>query len=380
MKWLKWCPFIVLWGCGHAPPPQAEPLEAALNSPDPAIRQVMEKPGNLELQVLFTQIHRERDSIRLEEAAFGLDSSRYFYPASTVKLPVAVLALEKLGKLDSLDLHTRYFVEGDTLEHTFAGDIKAIFAVSDNDAHNRLVEFLSFDSINNGIRERNLGPIRISQRLGGHPLDPVTKPLIIYLNDSSLAPGPAMISKPFKPLNLKGTQKGKGYMEDGKLVQSPFDFSLKNYYPLHTQHEVMKHLILPELFPAASRFKLQEPHRQFLLDAMKSTPRNAGYNPTEYPDGYGKFFMYGDTEEKIPGHLEIYNKAGWAYGTLTDCAYIRDTKHGVEFFLSATLLVNPNGVFNDDQYAYEQLGIPFLAALGRAIHTQLVKQKNHEGS
>ena len=41
---------------------------------------------------------------------------------------------------------------------------------------------------------------------------------------------------------------------------------------------------------------------------------------------------------------------------------------GIEFFLTATILTNKNEIFNDDQYEYDQLGIPFLAALGREMY------------
>ena len=71
---------------------------------------------------------------------------------------------------------------------------------------------------------------------------------------------------------------------------------------------------------------------------------------------------------QIPEALQIFNKVGFAYGTLTDCAYIRDARNGVEFMLTATILVNGNGIFNDNQYEYDEVGIPFLAALGRAVY------------
>ena len=78
--------------------------------------------------------------------------------------------------------------------------------------------------------------------------------------------------------------------------------------------------------------------------------------------------MYGDTKADIPDTIKIYNKVGFAYGTLTDCAYITDTKNRAEFMLTATILVNKDGIFNDDQYEYDEVGIPFLAELGRAFY------------
>ena len=53
---------------------------------------------------------------------------------------------------------------------------------------------------------------------------------------------------------------------------------------------------------------------------------------------------------------------------IRDSAYIIDTDSGVEFFLSAVIYVNSNGVLNDDDYEYEELGLPFLSALGKKIY------------
>ncbi len=137
----------------------------------------------------------------------------------------------------------------------------------------------------------------------------------------------------------------------------------------------MKRLIFPENFASSQRFRLSEEQRAFVLEAMQNTPREVGYDPEIYPDGYCKFFLFGDTEAAIPAALQIFNKVGFAYGTLTDCAYIRDSRNGVEFMLTATVLVNQNGVFNDDHYEYDQVGIPFLSALGRAVYAYEARQR-----
>ena len=73
--------------------------------------------------------------------------------------------------------------------------------------------------------------------------------------------------------------------------------------------------------------------------------------------------------------IRIYNKVGDAYGTITDVAYIKDKKNDIEFFLTATILVNENKIFNDDIYESDQIGIPFLAALGRAVLEEIKKDK-----
>jgi hypothetical protein len=70
---------------------------------------------------------------------------------------------------------------------------------------------------------------------------------------------------------------------------------------------------------------------------------------------------------------------GYAYGTLTDCAFIEDRKNNLSYFVTATILVNQNGIFNDNNYEYDSIGIPFLAELGRQIHKYEKYQKKHSG-
>lgn len=359
---------LCITGCRSTIQEPMDPLQTALASNDPRIRKVMDHPAPFELQILFTRIRRTRDSILFTDYSFQANKSRYFYPASTVKFPIAVLALELLNECDSLDRNTRYFVEGDTIVTTFANDIKRVFVVSDNDANNRLMEFLGQDTINMRLVRKEIGPVRISHTLGVHSEERMTKPLLIYINDSTTTPTKPMLNAQPEPLKLSGIKKGIGYYDEDSLVLKPFDFSMKNYYPLESQHGVLKRVIFPEKFPKEQRFGLSEEQRAFLMGAMKMLPREAGYEESEYYDSYCKFFIFGDSRERIPPQINIYNKVGFAYGTLTDCAYIHDTQTGVEFLLTATILVNEDGILNDDVYEYEETGKPFLAALGKVLY------------
>lgn len=350
-------------------------LEQALSSENPKIKRVMDSLDQYEVQIRYTQINRRNDSIVFTDYDFQVEENDYFYPASTVKFPIAVLGMERLNQTDSLNRYVRYYIEGDTLESTFAQDITQIFTVSDNLANNRLVELLGQDAINRGLKEKGIEPVRIAHRLGYHSEDLRTKPLIIYLNDSTTGISNPSINTAPKKLTLNKIKKGKGYYEDDNLVSEPFDFSLKNYYPITAQHGVLKRVIFPKQFEKNQQFDLSEEQRQFLLKMMKTLPRDVGYDSQEYYDSYCKFFIFGDIKEPIPSEIEIYNKVGFAYGTLTDCAYIKDTKNNVDFLLTATILVNKDGVFNDDQYEYDEIGIPFLAELGREIHRLEILRK-----
>lgn len=345
------------------------PLEKALKSNDPRIKRVMKDLELHELQIRFTRIERIKDSVLFRDYDFQVDKDTYFYPASTVKFPIAVMALEKINSTEDISIHTKFYIEGDTIETTFANEITKIFAVSDNDANNRLVEFLGQDAINQGLFSKNIGPVRIAHRLSTPNSDDVTtKPLIIYLNDSTITTLVPTTNSPPEKLMLHGITKGIGYYAEDSLYLEPFDFSLKNYYPISSQHSVLKRVIFPEVFPENERFNLSVAQRKFLLNAMQLFPKEAGYDPEEFYDSYGKFFMYGDSKEPMPADITIYNKVGYAYGTLTDCAYIKDEKNGVEFLITATILVNKDDIFNDNAYEYDEIGIPFLAALGQELY------------
>lgn len=352
------------------------PLEIVLATNIPNIKRVMDSLQLHAVQIRFTQIERENGKASFKEYDFQVDSTRYFYPASTVKFPITLLALAKLNGIEHLDRNTRFYVEGDTIETTFAREIEKIFAVSDNQSYNRLFEFLGQDYINHELNKITLGPIRISHRLSTPNSDEITtRPLIVYQNDSTTMTLPNTVNTSAIPLDFTDIQKGLGYQEEDSLMRGPFDFSLKNYYPIETQHQLLKRVMFPEKYQLSEKLNLTDEQLDFVHTAMSTLPKDTGYDVATYYDGYCKFFMYGDTKAAIPEHIKIYNKVGDAYGTLTDCAYIQDTKNKVEFLLTATILVNKNGIYNDNNYEYEEIGFPFLAELGRQLYNYELNRK-----
>ncbi len=355
---------------------QQNPIEEALSSKNPLIKRVMDSLHRHELQIRYTQIDRKKDSIVFTDYDFQVAKNNYFYPASTVKFPVVVATLEKLNELDSLSVDTRFYIEGDSVETTFAKAISEIFAVSDNAANNRLIEFLGQDDVNRRLHTRGIEPFRLAHRLSVPDADDITtKPLVIYLNDSTIATSKSIINKYPTALDLNKIKKRIAFYEDDSLQLGKFDFSLKNYFPIASQHNLLKRIIFPETFPDKERFKLNEAQRKLLLDAMYTLPKNLGYDTSEYYDSYVKFFMFGDSTDPIPDYIKIYNKVGYAYGTLTDCAYIKDVKNNIDFMVTAAILVNDNQVFNDNTYEYDEVGIPFLAQLGRELYNYELKRE-----
>ena len=357
----------VLVGCSGL---RNNPLRETLKTPKGIIHQVIQNPEEYEVQIIYSQIKRAANGkVFFIDFKYNVDANQYFYPASTVKFPIAVMALEKLDAIPNTSVNSTFSIGDEATQWKVSEEVSKLFAVSDNEASNHLFEFIGFDDLNNSMKNKGLSPFRITHRLSTpNSGSRVIQPITLYKDDGTVMKFPSTQTKAFVPLKLKGIQKGKGYLDGEEIIQKPFDFSSKNYYPLETLHNTLKRIVFPEAFEEKERFKLSEKSREFILFSMQNLPRNAGYDPKEYFDGYCKFFMFGDTKEPIPDYIKIFNKVGEAYGTLTDCAYIVDSKNNIEFLVSATILVNKNKIFNDGIYEYDSIGFPFLAELGRQLY------------
>lgn len=367
------CLLCLFSNCGII---QNSPVNKVLNNNNNAIKKVAAQPGLYELQIIYTTVKRKSNGkIILKDYKYNVNPSHYYYPASTVKLPIAALALEKMNKMTDVDANTVFTINNDTTKLTFSDELRKIFAISSNEASNNLYEFMGRDYINKKLKEKGLKPVRIAHRLSTEDaIASQTKKITFYKKNGEETIINSVNDSEILPLKINKTLKGKGYYNNGTLVNSPMDFSRKNYLPLETLHGILKRIVFPDNFSVKKRFDLSEENRELLLFNMQNLPKNAGYDPKTYPDSYCKFFMFGDTNDSVPANIQIYNKAGDAYGTITDCAYITDKANGVEFMISATLLVNDDQIFNDDNYQYKETGLPFLGQLGRAFYDLNLKK------
>ena len=341
------------------------------SSDDQYIQKVLSDPAAFELQIHYSR-RSLADQTEFEDYQFSYALNQkkpYFYPASTVKIPASIFALEKLNEFENINRDTPFLVKGDTLPISTARCIEQIFAVSDNKANNLLFEFLGADYYNRRFKELGFENSRISHRLSTPNSAELTTPPIYFFDDTdTILSIASQTNAPIEKLDLLGIEKGISYIDDnGDRKEGPFDFSLKNWYDLEDQMQTVKRLIHPELYPENMRFKINEEQRAFLIETMAKTPRELGYEQETYFDSYVKFLVFGDQKEINTPNIKVHNKVGLAYGTLTDTAYIVDEENQIDFFLSVTLLVNKNEQFNDGVYEYDELGIPFMAALGKRI-------------
>lgn len=374
-------------------PAQKNILQQILKQHPADFDTILKQPEKYQVQIVYTQIDRDaQNRPSFKTFTHGVDTNLYFYPASTVKMPAAFLALEKLNELSIMELDkyapmisgsARFpqspVVEDSTsanLSPSVAHYIKKIFLVSDNDAFNRLYEFLGQAHFNEQLYAKSYHSTRIIHRLSVSGFDAeanrYTNPVSFNGANKLLYHQGEVYSKWAANLNLKNQVRGKGYQNsEGNIVSEPFDFRGRNFISILDLHNMLKAVMLPEGVAPNERFQLTEADYQFLWTCMSQLPRESkypSYPAPNYWDSYVKFLLFGDTKDPMPNHIRIFNKVGVAYGFLTDVAYIVDFENNVEFLLSATIHVNENQIYNDGNYEYDATGFPFLAKLGRAVY------------
>jgi hypothetical protein len=371
------------------------PIQKIMSS-DPLLKELVTDESKHQIQIIYTRVDRdENNRPSFKSFDWGVQETLYYYPASTVKMPAAFLALEKLNELNIVGLNAntplkiaaardpQVPVAGDSTskdgQATIAQYIKKIFLVSDNDAYNRLYEFIGQEQFTSRLHQKGYKDTRILHRLGpeGFPFSYEDNQ---YTNPISFTPGDQLLYHQGEVysqipdryrVKTKNEQLGVAHINKaGELINEPFDFSVKNFFSLRDMHDVLKAVMFPDQTPAHRRFNLRETDYQFLYKWMSTFPSESGINAyQEKEDNYVKFFIYGDQEQgDIPPSIKIFNKVGWAYGFLTDVSYIIDLENKVEFFLAATIKVNENDTYNDGKYEYDTIGMPFFGNLGRAVY------------
>jgi hypothetical protein len=356
----------------------------------PALLRVLDKPDSFHYQLIYTRIDRDaHNHPHFTNFTYRLDANDYFNPASTVKMPLAFLALEKLASLRryGVDKETPMLTDsaysGQTSAYTdtssanglpsLAQYIRKIFLVSDNDAYNRLYEFLGQETINRRLRQLGYPDIRITRRFvpmneneNGH-----TNPIRFVRDGRTLYRQEAATSHFVFDFGRPVFYGNAYYDRHDSLIHAPMDFTRHNNFPLADAREILQSVLFPGSVPASRRFHLSPDDYRFLYKYMSELPRESThprYDTTEYFDSYTKFFWFKAGRRPIPPYIRIFNKPGWSYGFLTDIAYIADFEHKVEFMLAGTLYTNSDGVLNDDKYDYDEIGYPFFKEVGEILY------------
>ena len=353
-----------------------------LRNSNPLLQQVLKQKDSFRLQVIYTQINRDKNNNpSFRNYYFNVDSNIYFNPASTVKLPLALLALEKLNtikakgvnKYTAIQIDSNYTrqspVTGDStaqnLLPSIAHYIKKAFLVSDNDAYNRLYQFVGQQTINRQLRNKGYGSTRITRQFLGltQEQNRHTNPIRFIAEDKSLLYIQPAAYNTDSFYFGKIVKVGKAhYNSRDSLINEPIDFTTANNVPLEDLQQMLQSVLFPSSVPATQRFNLTEDDRRFLYQYLSQFPSETNYpkyDSAEYYYSYVKFY-FRNNEHQLPPYVRVFNKVGWAYGFLIDVSYVVDFKNKVEFMLTTALYTNSDGVLNDNKYDYKTVGWPFL--------------------
>jgi hypothetical protein len=349
-------------------------------------QQILYNQQEYQVQIIYTQINRD-SSNKAHFTTYGFQADEfYFYPASWMKLPLSVFAIEKLNeiKVDKSNIlkieplfgnHNNEYADVKLFQpQSVAQMIKEALIVSNNAAYNPLYDFVTQQQANKRLAELKLKNAVFCNRFSISDKNEHRHSNFLEIK-SKAKPETVLYSQiqtynPIQPkCNFKNPNFGEQHFEKGVLKDGPKNFTYSNYIPLSEMNEFMKRFFFPtETF---TNWHLTKDDFKFLKRNMAMVPRlnaNPIYEEEKYPDAYMKYFMNGGTTDKIPSNIRVFNKLGQYFGWTSDAAYIVDYSSGVEFFLAAVIYTNTKHIAADNETEYKNIATPFMAQLGKAFY------------
>ena len=374
---------IILFGCSL----ETNPIKSSFRKND-FLKEIIKEKEDYEIQILLTKIDQYNSKVDFQEFKYQLDDNKYFYPASTIKLPIVVLTLKKINELRSkgseitlkskitLNYKDDYseLVIRDSIT-SFQNLIADVFLVSDNSASNILIDFIGYNYFNHEMENAGFDKTYLNHKFNPDPyvnstwqISDLDNNIISSINDNQ------KIIKADEKTN--GLEKGERRYFKGEILAESLNFSEKNRSSITDMHNLIKYIFYPEIFDSTNTFNLNVEDYDFLRYWMsRFTYEDIGekfIGDEKFFETYNKFFIHGDEQSVSNEQIRVYNKIGQAYGTSIDNGLIKNYQDNVEFILTATIYTNKNKVINDNLYEYDDLAVPFLAKLSRAIYNELV--------
>ena len=374
---------IILFGCSL----ETNPIKSSFRKND-FLKEIIKEKEDYEIQILLTKIDQYNSKVDFQEYKYQLDDNKYFYPASTIKLPIVVLTLKKINELRSkgseitlkskitLNYKDDYseLVIRDSIT-SFQNLIADVFLVSDNSASNILIDFIGYNYFNHEMENAGFDKTYLNHKFNPDPYVNSTWQISDLYNNiiSSINDNQKIIKADEK---TNGLEKGERRYFKGEILDESLNFSEKNRSSITDMHNLIKYIFYPEIFDSINTFNLNVEDYDFLRYWMsRFTYEDIGekfIGDEKFFETYNKFFIHGDEQSVSNEQIRVYNKIGQAYGTSIDNGLIKNYQDNVEFILTATIYTNKNKVINDNLYEYDDLAVPFLAKLSRAIYNELV--------
>jgi len=361
------------------------------------VRKLINNPDDYRIQIIYTRIDRDKNNRpSFKNYYFHVNRDFYFYPASTVKLPLSLLSLEKLNRLQKkgVDKYTRMAYDSSfsgqraLMRDSTSSDgypsiaqfIRKALLISDNDAYNRMYEFVGQQQINRRLDSLGFQDIRIVRQF--MPLNEWENRHTNAIRFLDSEGNPVYLQPPAVNEDSFDFSRryvvGRGYMDaKDSLIHEPKDFSRHNRIPLEDLQQILQRTLFPASYPVEKRFGLLPEDYAFLRRYLSQYPSETPfpkYDTAEFYDSYVKYFFQKGGRQ-IPENIRVFNKVGWSYGFLTDVSYIVDFKNRIEFMLTAVVYANEDGILNDEVYEYETVALPFLYRIGQDFYQYDLKRK-----
>jgi hypothetical protein len=362
-----------------ASPPPAAPVRDALMDTVLAtggngLKAVLANPEKYRFQVVYGAVPPAGG--RVERHGFRADAE-YFFPASSMKVPIVLAAYARLGALRagdapgaSRDAKLRL---GSVTTNLESETWRALIA-SDNESANRLLSFVGHREVHEINWAFELASIRVRGRFStGGALEPVEDSPRIEM---ALESGKAFVTEArhsdlvLPPTEAKGLEVGEAQVVNGKRVAGAMSFADKNAARLVDLQDALAHIVRPDLLPSPHDKQISDDDRAHLLETLRTLPSEsgiAGFDRNVVADYRLRPFLKG-LERVVPrAGLVVHSKIGQAYGFTIDNAYVVEKATGKAFFLTAIVYANPNETLNDDVYGYDSVANPALADLAEAF-------------
>lgn len=369
-----------------------------LNTGDTAISKLLSNQSRYQFQLIYTQVSRKNNQIKFEEHSLN-ENKFYFNPASVVKLPLLLLALEKLTmlKVKGIDLDTKIGIHtcscdldtdgyvAKSKNPTFRQFLRELIIMSDNDAYNLLVDFVGYDYFNRRYRELGYDGFILKKRFTSKCNLEQNKwngGLSFYDSKNNLLYEQECDSS--KEFYFVDTTKyvltaGVSHLENGILIKGSKDFSGNNYLNFSQMNHFFKDLFIPEKFNLS--FKIDSNYKVAFFDALKDYPSSlmsSNYNLTDVPDWYYKFFIDSNVMDTRNDEFDVYNKVGIAGGFISDFSHVVDETNGIDYYLCASMLSKKDDVVNNGINNYFDFGIPVFRKIGALIYKYELHDKGYQ--
>jgi hypothetical protein len=347
------------------------PLPEGMNEAilqDEACREIFSDINKYRFELLVTFIDRKPNGkVRLRNYGTA-DDQRYYYPASVVKLPMAIAVLKTFEEKErqqpcswkpGVICDNNYYNSADL--NTL---LQKMLVYSDNNSFNQLFDAVGRRELNETMRDVGMKHSRISRRF-------------MWCSDSAYAVHPAIkigqIDNEFSEAPSGKIKKDKTRFTDAEIGVKHWsatgmragsrNFSDHNYIELQELHDLIVDISTGN---KTKKYLGEQAFRQ-LLFLMSTTPDKLGDMKTYR--GITKFLYFGENNINVNEFDNIIslNIIGQAYGFMLESAYLCNLETGAEVIISVRGYFNKNDILGDDIYEYKTIGYPAFRHIARVL-------------